>query len=304
MLFIILAVVLALVILGGLITGVFSEYSRGAGFGTAAAGVVLLLILTGFFSATTVGARNVGIQTEFGKYKSTLDSGFQWTSPTSSVEEFSTQIQPLKIGAPISYAGQEVPSTDGKTPVSADATGGGKGTATATVRWFIDKDAAENLWKKYRSFDRVRDNLVLSTAQESLRVVVGTYTPQAAIAGSNLREITQKIEADLRSTLGDDGIKIDSVSVTGIALDSKTQDSLQKTVSANQDIATALAREQRSIIDGRTVANQKSSGALEGDALVRYCLDVVNNWNVKRNGNLPAGFSCVGSASDFVVTGK
>jgi regulator of protease activity HflC (stomatin/prohibitin superfamily) len=303
LLFIIIAVVIGLVLLGGLAVGVFSEYSRGAGFGTAAGALVVLLVLTAFFSATTVGARNVGIQTEFGKYKSTMSSGFHWTSPTSSVEEFSTQIQPLKVAASISYAGQEIPSTDGTAPASTDATGGGKGFSTATVRWYIDADAAENLWKKYRSFDRVRDNLVLSTAQESLRVVVGTYTPQAAIAGSNLREITNKIESDLRTSLGDDGIKIDSVSITSITLDRDTQASLQKTVSANQDIATALAREQRSIIDGRTVANQKKSGALEGDALVRYCLDVVNNWNVRKNGALPAGFTCTGG-SDFVVTGR
>lgn len=304
MFFIIIAVILGLVILGGVVTAVFSEYSRAAGAGVAAGALVVLLILTAFFSATTVGARNVGIQTSFGKYRSTLDSGFHWTSPVSNVEQFSTQIQVMKTGNKITFAGQQVPNADGTTPAAENETGGGKGEASVTVRWYIDADNAEFLWKKYRTFDNVRDNLVLSSAQETLAVVVGEYTPQAAIAGSNRREINEKATNDLRSSLTDDGIKIDSVSVTNVTPDNATQQSIQKTVSANQDIATALSREQRSIIDGRTVANQKSSGALEGDALVRYCLDVVNSWNVKKNGPLPAGFSCVGSDNPFVVTGR
>jgi regulator of protease activity HflC (stomatin/prohibitin superfamily) len=287
--FILIAVVLGLVILGGLATGVFSEYARAGGFGTAAAALVLLILITAFFSMTTVGARNVGIQTEFGRYKSTLDSGFQWTSPVSSVEEFSTQIQPLDLGGD-------------SNPVAVNFQGGGRGSVDATIRWRIDADNAEFLWRKYRTFDNVRDQLVNSAAKDSLRVVVGKYLPNDARAGENVRPITAQVKDDLENTLKADGIIIDSVSLKGIFLDDATQKSLERTVIANNNIETAKSEQERAKIDAETAKIRQDSGSLSDANLTRYCLEVVNAWDVHKNGNLPGGFSCFGPNGAVVTT--
>jgi regulator of protease activity HflC (stomatin/prohibitin superfamily) len=307
--YVVVATIFLLLILAAVVVGLLTKNNqygnpRTWAFGTAGVLSALFLVFTFFMSMETVGARSVGIQTAFGKYQDTLDPGFQLIAPWSNVEEFSTQIQPLTIRVPVTFAGEPVPNEDGTVSDTNNSVGGGNGSASAKVRWFIDADNAEFLWKKYRSFDNVTENLVLSSSQESLRIVVGGYTPTEAKAGSKLREITNGVKADLAQTLKDDGIKIDSVSGTNVNPDETTQASINKTVVANQDIVTALARERRSIIDGRTVANQQRTGALTDQALVRYCLDVVNSWNARKNGPLPAGFSCVGSSNPFVVTNK
>jgi regulator of protease activity HflC (stomatin/prohibitin superfamily) len=241
-------------------------------------------------SVTTVGARSVGIQTAFGKYSNTLSNGLQLTAPWSSVEEFSTQVQYLDL--------------DGKEAVPVTFKGGGGGEVNATPRWRIDAEGAENLWKKYRTFENVRDKLVNSSAKDAVRIAVSKYTPNEARSGENLRAVADAVAAQLSADLRDDGIVIDSVSVKGISLDDRSQASLDKIVTANNDIERARAEQQRAKIDAETAAIREKGGSLAPAALQRYCLEVVNNWNVGQNGPLPAGFTCGGTANPFVITNK
>jgi regulator of protease activity HflC (stomatin/prohibitin superfamily) len=255
--------------------------------------VVVALVLTTFFmSITTVGARSVGIQTAFGRYQNTLDNGLQLTAPWSSTEEFSTQVQYLDLD-----------STDGDDgAVSVTFKGGGGGEVSLTPRWRIDEKGAENLWKKYKTFDRVRDQLVNSSAKDSVRVVVSQYTPNDARDGENLRPIADKIQRDLANSLKDDGVIIDSVSIKRISLDKRSQASLDKIVEANNNIERAKAERERAKIDAETAEIRKKSGQLGTDANQRYCLEMMNNWDKSKNGELPAGFVCPGTNSQGYVT--
>lgn len=250
----------------------------------------ILVVFTLGMSVTVVGARAVGIQTSFGKYRDTLSNGFQFTAPWSSVEEFSTRIQYLKLSGD-----QEVPVT---------FKGGGGGTVLATQRWTISPAKAEHLWKKYKTFEHVRDQLVGPSTKDSFRVVLSQYAPNDARDGKNLRNIESLVEKDLSEALADDGILIDSVSVQGVHLDRRSQESLDKIVTANNDIVRAKSEQLRAKIDAETARIRNTGGSLTGPALQRYCLEVINNWNVERNGLLPAGFGCLDNRPPFVVTGK
>jgi regulator of protease activity HflC (stomatin/prohibitin superfamily) len=298
MFYIVLASILVIAIGLGLVLFWFNRNERDGydnfsgrtfGLSTAVAATVVLAILSVGFSVTTVGARSVGIQTAFGKYQNTLDNGLQFVAPWSSVEEFSKQVQYLDL--------------DGNNDaVKVTFKGGGGGTVDATPRWRINEDSAENLWKKYKTFDNVRDQLVNSSAKDSIRVVVSKYTPNEARDGENLRPIAEAVKADLNKSLADDGIVIDSVSIKGINLDARSQASLDKIVAANNDIERARAEQERAKIDAETAKIREASGSLSDEALRRYCLEVVNSWDVKKNGNLPAGWTCSDSSSPFVVT--
>lgn len=285
MFYLILAGVLALVLVGGILFALFAgEYDRAGGVGTAIVAFLLLVAVTIGFSVTTVGARAVGIETAFGRYERTLSNGFHFKAPWASVEEFSTQIQPLdRENLPVGYEG------------------GGNGDVDVTVRWTIDPEAAENLWKKYRTFDNVRDQLVSSTVNDSLRAVLGQYTPNEAKAGENLRPITQAVVNDLTTNLADDGIEIDSVSIKNIALDDATQRSISKTVTAAQDVERAKQEQERAKIDAETARIREQSGSLSRQSLVRYCLEVTNSWDVSKNGPLPATWNCLGNSTDVLV---
>lgn len=256
---------------------------------------VILLGLTLAFSATTVSARAVGIQTSFGRYQDTLTNGFHMTAPWSSVEEFSTQVQWLELNG-------AKDNSVGGTEVNYQ--GGGKGVVDATIRWRIDPDNADDLWRKYKTFEAVRDQLVQSASRDSIRVIVGAYAPNDARAGENLRKITGAVQTDLGGQLRDDGIQIDSVSVTGVFLDDVTQKSIEQIVQAENAVKKAEADKQRAIIDNETANLRAKSAALGAGALQRYCLDVTNNWDASKNGALPATWNCFASTPASVVVGQ
>lgn len=297
MLYLIIAGFLALLSASSLVVWTFRNkatnddqraFTRAALPGAIAWAVILGLVTVGM-SITTVGARSVGIQTGFGKYTNTLHNGLQMTAPWSSVEEFSTQVQYLDL--------------DDKHAVQVTFKGGGGGEVRATPRWRIDPGKAENLWKKFKTFEHVRDQLVNSTAKDSIRVTMSKYTPNEARSGEHLREIDAQVKADLNANLAQDGIIVDSLSIKGIKLDDRSQASLDKIVSANNDIERAKAEQQRARIDAETVKIRQRSGTLSPQGLARYCLEVVNNWDVNKNGALPAGFTCGGSVP-FTITNK
>lgn len=259
---------------------------RGVAVGT----LLLVGIVTVAAAATTVSPRSVGIQTAFGKYQSTLQPGLQWTAPWSSVEEFSTQVQFLEL--------------KNEQSVAVNYTGGGKGNVDAVVRWRIDEKNAEALWRKYRTFENVRDQLVFSSAKDSVRVIVGAYKPNDARAGENLRPITDKVQRDLAATLTNDGVKVDSLSTTGVFLDQQTQQSLEKVIAANNDVERAKADQERAKIDNATAKLREQSGALSDGALHRYCLELTNAWDQGKNGPLPATWNCAGSNNSVIVGTK
>lgn len=246
--------------------------------------LLILGIITVFMSATVVDARAVGIQTSFGRYVDTLDNGLNWTSPWSKVEQFSTQIQPLNVTVRVAFEG------------------GGSGEVDTTIRWSIDKPGAEDLWKAWKTFDRVRDNLVKPNSQEVVSAVVSDYQPQDARDGGNRAEMQTAVVSGLTQRLGGRGVDIDSVSITDIRLDSKAQTAVDRIVTANADVQRAQSEQDRAKIEAETARIRQQSQTPE--ALQRYCLEVVNAWDVSKNGSLPATFDCdFGGAGTPVIVG-
>lgn len=286
--FLVVGVLLFLAV-GAALAGAGASYSsdkRGF-FLASAVSVVLAILATILFSATVVGARSVGVETAFGKYRGTLTSGLNWTAPWASVEQFSTRVQFLDIDG------------DNAAPITFD--GGGGGAVEATPRWRIDESGAEVLWQKYKTFDNVRDQLVLPSVKEALRVEFGKYPPNEARDGKNLRQITENVLDDLNAQLKDDGVVFDSLSIKNIKLDAKAQESLDKIVTANNDIQRAEAERTRAKIDAETARIRNAEGVLEPGALARYCLEIMNAWDVNKNGPLPATFNCVVPSGAGVV---
>lgn len=257
---------------------------------------IILGIVTVAFSMTIVSARTVGIYTSFGKEAGTRPAGLGWTAPWESKEEFPTNVQYLELNR----------SENGDGATSVNYKGGGKGEVDATIRWRMDETRAMDLWRKYREFDRVTDQLVKSAARDAVGVVVGAYAPNDARAGENRRKITDDVVADLTRTLADDGIRIDSVSVSDIRLDENTQRSIEAIIKANADVERARAEKERAEIDNQTANLRAKSAALSAGALQLKCLEVTNAWDQAKNGPLPATWNCLNTVTSppSVVVGQ
>lgn len=294
MVYVVFAVILSLFAVAGLVG--FAATKKMETIGLTLTALVVLGIFTLFCSMTTVGARAVGIQTSFGRYDATLGQGFQWKPPWASVEEFPTFIQTMELRG---TRGNE--NERGGQPVSYN--GGGKGVADATLRWSIDQENAEALWRNFRSFDRVQNDLVETAAREAVRIAVGSFTATQAQSGDNTKAITDKVRSELTASLSAKGIKLDSVSVTGVFLDDETQASVSKVVQAQQDKARAQVEQEKAEIEAETAKIREKSGSLSDAALRRYCLEVTNSWDNGKNGPLPATWNCLTTPASPVLVG-
>lgn len=249
----------------------------------------ILVVFTLFFSFTTVDARAVGIQTGFGRYVGTMDNGPHFKAPWTKVEEFTTIIQTTDL--------------EGDQKVRVTFKGGGGGDINATFRWSIKDDQSNNgaksLWEKYRTFDAVANSLVHRDGKDAILNVANDYTANDARTKQDV--IGKEIEERLEKRLEQYGIVVDSVSVTSMDLDSKTQSSLDKVVSAQNDVERARADKERAKIDNETIELREKSGALSPEANQRYCLEIANNWSITNNGPMPATFDCSLSANKSPV---
>lgn len=284
------------VILGvALLISIISAFVSTAGKIAIPVVIVAFFAVLMAFSATTVSARSVGIETGFGKYRGTLDNGFHWTSPTSSVEEFSTQVQTLYLDG----GKDDDDNVVHVNRVSVTYKGGGQGSIATTVSWKISDKEAKNLWERYKSFQRVQKELVQNSAEAAVRDAASKYIPTDAQANGNA--ISEAVATQLTSDFAKYGVEIDRVRVTGVGLDEKTQASIEKVVIAQQDLARAELERQKAVTEAKTAKIREQSGILSPEANKRYCLDVVNNWDQNKNGQLPAGFNCLGSGNVGVV---
>lgn len=267
--------------------------TKGSGdempFGLTLVVPFLLVIFTLFCSVTTVDARAVGIQTGLGRYVGTMDSGLHFKAPWTKVEEFTTVIQTTDL--------------EGDQKVQVAFKGGGGGDINATFRWSIKDDQSNNgaksLWEKYRTFDAVSESLVYRDGKGAILNVANDYTANDARTKQDV--IGREIETQLETTLEKYGIIVDSVSITSMELNNKTQTSLDKVVSAQNDVERARAEKERAKIDNETIELREKSGALSPEANQRYCLEIANNWSITNNGPMPATFDCSLSASGSPV---
>lgn len=257
--------------------------------------LLLLAVITFFMSMTTVGARSVGIQTAYGKYVGTVNSGLHLVSPWSSVEEFSTLTQNLHLNG--GTGTDEGP----KTPVAFK--GGASGNVDTTIRWRISESGAQKLWRDYKTFDNVQNNLVRADAQNSLRIEFSNFTPVDARDGNNLNTIMTHVQQTLAAKLSAYGVSVDSIQITNVELGAQAQSSIDRIVEANANVQRATAEQQKAQIEAETARIRQTTQTPE--TLQRYCLEVVNAWDVSKNGPLPATFNCGLSAdSTPVIVGQ
>jgi len=296
--FIVFFAILAVIALVG--TAFAFLANRGVGI---LAGIVSLLVLAGvtlFSSATMVDHREVAVVTAFGKYEKTISTGgLHWTKPWAAVEKFDQTIQTGEV-VDVSVSFSDGGNEDGLAEI-----GGGKGFIDATVRWQVSKDQENNgakaLWEKYRTFDTVRDSLVTRSARDTVIETANAYPAATAIISQN--EIAQTVQDRLTEQLAPYGITVDSVSIPAIDLDPGTQAAVDKLFTTQQDIKRAQNEQLRAEIDAETVEIREQSGALSNAANQRFCLDLVNAWDVNKNGPLPATFNCNfgGNNSEVIV---
>lgn len=261
-------------------------------FGTA----ILVVTVVAFFSTSFayVEARTVGITTAFGKPTGAISNGLTFTAPWVEVHRFPTDKQSLDLDA-----------TDGSEGnVAVKFAGGGSGNVNLNVTWrVLDDDKAVKLFENWKTFDRVKNDLVGRNTPEIVNIVFGSFSPEDAVKGENIGKISDQVKSRLNDRFAADGITVDTVSIKRVDPSPQIQSRIDRQVQAQADVETARIEQERAKIDNET--NKLREQSLTDKALINKCLDIVNTWDTAKNGQLPATFTCgLGANGQVLVQGK
>ncbi|WP_109492726.1 SPFH domain-containing protein [Mycobacteroides chelonae] len=231
---------------------------------TGVAGV-LALVFGIFASITTVGTRQIGIETTFGRPNgSTLSNGLHFKAPWATVTEMDGAIQ--------------IDQHKGDNRIKVRLGNSSTADADVSVRWQIKQDATPELFVQYKTFDNVRTNLVTRNLQVALNEVFATFDPLAPknLDKSPLPELSEQARKILASKVGTQ-VEILDVAVPTIDYDEGTE---QKINQINQSrAATSVALQDQKTAEAQARANEILSSSVSRDpnVLVSKCLDIAKD---------------------------
>lgn len=275
--------------------------------------VVLFVIAVVSSCVTTVGTKDVGVVTSFGKPTGRdLPNGVHLKAPWQKVTEMDAAIQPDEFA--------------GSNCIQVRIGDSSTACADLTIRWHIAPAEASTLFQNYRSNDvnqTIRDSLVVTQLKGAVNDVLGTFNPLANVndaanaaqdntqisAAPNLDRFSQQIEQQMSQRLaamnhGKAQIMIDSVTLSFLRL----ADTTQAKINAYQAEVgnTRIAEQRQKTAAAEAAANQALAASVSHDpnVLVSKCLDTLEEM-VKAGQPIPAGFSCwPGGSSNLVLPGS
>jgi regulator of protease activity HflC (stomatin/prohibitin superfamily) len=234
-------------------------------------------------SITMVGTKQVGVVTSFGKPVGTMSNGLHFKAPWQKVTEFDGALQPDKFLKPKDAKGFEG-CIEVRTKSNSNA------CVDVTVTWRIVPGAADDLYRDYRDFDKVRENLVNRQLNVAVTQAFLEFDPLNAVSADgqinpaqSLKTFEQKVTAALKNQVGAQ-IQIVSLTLPLIHFDRATQDRLDRYQAEIGN--TRVAQQKQKTAEAEAKANEIISKSLRENgqgALISKCLDI---W-AKTGGTVP-----------------
>jgi regulator of protease activity HflC (stomatin/prohibitin superfamily) len=244
---------------------------------------VLLVILSG---CRRVGTKEVGIPVTFGKVGSThYGSGLHFTAPWTSIKEMDAAIQ--------------TQNDLGKDCLSVRIANNQLGCANVSLQWRINPAQVDYLYKNYRSFDHVRDQLVERKLFNAVNETLATYNPLEHITAKGsanpLPRFQSRVYAAMKAKVKDINgkplIEVLNVQLPIVNFDNETQSRVNQLQQQVALTAIAAQREKTNVQESRANAALARNNTLTPLVLESRCLDQLEAM-VKAHLAVPAGFNC------------
>lgn len=202
-----------------------------------------------FFSLLRiVSANTVAIPTNFGAIGKPVNPGIHLTAPWTEYHSFSTRIQ----------ESQRLSTTDEGDKASSDcvtvaASDGADACVDATIRFTIDRGRADELYRRYGSFDAITSKLVRREVESGLKVVYGQYKPEDAKSGAKLGIIERDSNKVLKQRLNRYGVTVDRVVLGRIQFtDPAVQQRIDDKIKARQESEKAVIEQKTALTRAET----------------------------------------------------
>jgi regulator of protease activity HflC (stomatin/prohibitin superfamily) len=251
------------------------DMPKAVGYTVFAVCLLVSFVMIFFSSFTTVSTKNVGIVTAFGKPTGELSNGAHFVAPWETVHEMDAAVQPESF--------TQGPTSGDQDHRCIDVRLGNQsiGCAEARFTWQIQPSDARSLYQNFRSFDHLRNTLVLGALRSALNNVFQDYNPIVLLTTNAtlkdvLNEKATSVQRLMRDEIGD-RVNVSNVIIPLVLYDDATQANINayqaqvgKTRTADQAIQTARKQAQANQI----LANSLKQTGI--DVLISKCLDLVN----------------------------
>lgn len=263
--------------------------------GVLAVGLGLGALLTLVSSFNTVGTREVGVITSFGRPEGAVGNGIHFIAPWKKITTLDGAIQTDSFTnadhncVTVRIAHQATACTD------------------VSIRWQIELGAADQLFRDYRQFDHIRDSLVTRDLRSALNDQFESYDVLAVDSkgistAPAASQIAQQVTAEMNAKIGGQ-IKVLSVIIPVMHFDDSTQARLNDLQA--QIAKTRIAQQAELTAKAQAAANELLAASVSHDpnVLVSRCYDLLAE-AINKGYPLPAGFSCVGGSGVIVSAGN
>jgi len=213
--------------------------------------IVLALAATFFCAVGTVGQREVGIVTAFGKITGQTGHGFVVVAPWESIETQTIATQKFKIGPP---DGSQCNVTTGLTSFSSETQ---PVYICATLNWHVNSDDVQHLYKTVGP--TFQDTIIPSRVNQAFKDETVKFA--AVQIAPHREQIRLDVLAHLKQTLGKYAINADDLNIDDIEFSDQFQKAIDDKQVATQE---ALAAQNR-VAKAQYEADQQAKLA-SGDA--------------------------------------
>ncbi|MGD2102767.1 MAG: SPFH domain-containing protein [Acidimicrobiia bacterium] len=209
---------------------------------------VIGALVFGFLSVLrSVDNNYAGVEVLFGRVRTVHPEGLHAVVPFATLAQLPGQQQESTYSSDVEEG--EARSADAVESVTAD---NAVVLIDATVLWTLDLDEAEQIYRDFRTVDRVRLDLVRNTSREAIRDCVAQYRFEESRT-SRRADIAICAEDGLRSELGPRGVNIQAVQIRNIVAQSaELQATIDAKLAEEQNVQAAEFRRQQAQIDAQT----------------------------------------------------
>jgi regulator of protease activity HflC (stomatin/prohibitin superfamily) len=257
------------------------------------AGIVSIAVIAiAVQSFNQVPARNVAVETVYGRPVAVLDNGGHWTAPWAKVQTFDATVQTVT----------DTPTVRLKNNTTAQV--------DASVQWQIDPNADFlSLYNSYRTFDNIKQNVIVRQLSAALNAQFSTFDPLSAIDQNtgtstvNVQSFAAPVEAALKQAMPA-GLTIQNVTIVNVKYSAELENQINAIITAAAQ--TRVAQQQELTNKAQAAANKaltQGGGAPTQTVIEQNCLNLLNT-AIQKGYQLPAGFSCIGGVSTLALSTK
>jgi hypothetical protein len=252
---------------------------------------------------TVVSTKNLAVLTVAGRPDGELDNGFHWKQPWQHPTEIDDAIQTDVYASDQQNLGvAQGGATD--TCIHVRVAGQIEACANVAIRWQIRPSGVDYLFRNFRDFVNIQDNLVLRDLQQAMNEALSSFNPllvdqNGNAAGEPLSTTAQDAKSyshDVAAIMQRDigrwiAVPRNGVIISFLNYDQKVNEKISEVQS--QVARTIIAEQSIKTNADQARANEELSKSVSHDpnVLVAQCLNMVQN-AIDKGATLPAGFNC------------